>query len=406
MSPSIVLAHALRSVVRAPVRSALTALGVIVGTSSIITTLGIGDGARLRIQEVLLRPESRIISLLAAPTAAPAHRNFAPLSASDRLTVRDYYSIKNTLSNVAAASPRLYVSAARIQVNGREEDVLLEGIDKGGFQADARRVLDGALFSEIEVKRGSSICVIGSALARAAFDTHSPIGKTVRINGTPFTVIGVIEDKTKNVEPGPQRSSDFHVYIPFTSLLRRIDPNVDLAISVQADEVLNVGIVRRGLEDLIEQNRRGRRSSFVTTTAFESLRTYSEGSLHVARLLAAVGVIALIVGGIGVMNIMLVSVAERTREIGVLMAIGTRSRGIRNQFLGEALVITMGGGVIGSSVGVIAASLITRWNQWPIHLGASSIALAVICSAGVGVAFGYQPAKTAARMQPAAALAH
>ncbi len=318
---------ALRSLQRAPVRSSLTSLGVIVGVAAVVATSSIGNGARVKIEETLLRPESRTISLNATQPPSRFRRPGAKLAPNDALKPTDYYALRADLQNVSAITPRIYLSTGKAQTNGRSADIIIEGIDVGGFQTATRKVLEGDLFTSLDVQRAANVCVISQTLSRILFPEPPRIGRPIKLNTTTFQVIGIVDDVTQEI-PNPMAVADLHVYMPFTSLLRRIDSTPSMSIAVQVRDIEGVQAVQRQLSDLIEQRRAGRKADFRTNTAFDSIKTYADGSLTVARLLAAVGAIALIVGGIGIMNIMLVSVTERTREIGVRMAIGTRGRDI------------------------------------------------------------------------------
>jgi putative ABC transport system permease protein len=401
MNAPAILYAAILSLQRASIRSALTALGVIVGVAAVVTTTSIGNGARSEIQETLSKPESRTISLGAI---IPPHlrRAGAKLALADSLKRGDYDAIRHEIDNVSAVSPRIYVSAARAQANGRATDITLEGVDVEGFATVPRQLLDGAFFNDFDVRQAANVCVISESLARMLYPAEQQTNRAIRINDARFTVIGVVDD-VPNLYP-MFRAADLHVYVPFTSLLRRLDSTAQMSISVQASDIEYVGVVQQRIGDVMEQRRSGRKALFLTNNAFDSIKTYADGSRTVSRLLAAVGIIALIVGGIGIMNIMLASVRERTREIGIRMAIGTRSRDIRAQFLTEAIVLSLLGGGLGIAIGWAASWFVTRLNDWPTDVTTSSIVVALLCSAGIGVFFGYHPARRAALLHPVEAL--
>lgn len=400
MNVLTIFSAGIRSLQRAAIRSSLTALGVIVGVAAVVTTISIGNGARAQIQETLSKPEARTVSLgaIVPPELRRAGLRLAP---ADGLKREDYEAIRN-IRNVSAASPRVYVSVARAEANGRPADITLEGIDVDGFTTTPRVVLEGTLFSDLDVRRAANVCLISESLAKVLFPSGQRTNRSIRINDAQFTVLGVVDDvaNLNSIFRGP----DLHAYIPYTSLVRRLDSAVQMSISAQARSIEHVSALQQEIGDLMEQRRSGRKAIFLTNSSFDSIKTYADGSQTVARLLAAVGAIALVVGGIGIMNIMLVSVKERTREIGIRMAVGTRSRYILAQFLTEAVVLSLLGGLIGVIVAGVASWFVTQLYDWPTEISMSSIAVAVLCSAGVGVFFGYYPARRAALLRPVDAL--
>jgi putative ABC transport system permease protein len=403
MKVGAVLGVALRSLQRAPVRSSLTALGVIVGVAAVVATASIGSGARAKIEETLTKPESRIIFLGATVPRAKLRKRDDKLPPGEGLNPEDYYAIRSEVSNLAAISPRISLSNAKASANGRAFDISVEGTAADGFRTNPRTLLRGELFNELDVKRATSVCVISESLAAVLLPGEHNPNRTIRLNEVSFKVIGIVDDVTP--QSGEASSlSDLRAYVPFTSLLHRLDTTAQISVLAQATDIAHVQLVRRDIGDIMEQRRSGRKAEFLTNDNFESLKTYAEGSLAVARLLAGVGAIALIVGGIGIMNIMLVSVSERTREIGVRMAVGTRHRDILRQFLVEAIALSLLGGGLGIVIGWSASLAITRLNDWPTAVTWDSVMAALVCSLGVGVLFGYHPARRAAMMRPVEAL--
>lgn len=397
----LVLGSAVRSLKRAPVRSGLTALGVIVGVGAVVATASIGNGARVEIQKVLTKPESRTIYLNAVLPPSERRRLGTKSPPSEGLQTGDYEAIWKLVTGISAASPRIYIAGASARTSILAKEVLLEGIGADGFTILSRRLLSGAAFSRLDVSRASNVCVISESLARELGGDRA-IHRPIRINDAQFTVVGIVDD-VPNTNP-LFSSADFHVYVPFTSLQRRIDASASMAISVQSADIEHVGDVQQQISDTMEQRRSGRKTLFVVRNALDSIKTYAEGSLIVARLLAVVGAISLVVGGIGIMNILLVSVTERTREIGVRLAIGTRHRAILGQFMAEAVLLSVLGGAIGIACGWAASLLITKWNDWPTATSGGSILAAVCCSVLVGVSSGYYPARRAALLSPVESL--
>jgi len=401
MTMSFVIA--LRSLRRAPLRSALTALGMIIGVAAVIATSSIGDGAQARLEEVMLLPESRTVHLSAAPRIVAGELVAGELRPNDRLNLEDYYAIRESVPYVSSVSPRVFVVNATVRADGRQRRVLAEGLDAEGFTATQRRILRGHTFGSRDVRQVGNVCVLSKSLAQTLFPDGKDLGRIVQLAYQPFTVLGVVDDST-SYSTAALSSTDFRVYIPYTSLLRRIDRGAQITISVQATDVELVEHVRDRIRDIMEQRRFGRTSDFRTSTAFESIRMHAEGSSTMANLLAAIGAVSLLVGGVGIMNIMLASVAERTREIGIRMAAGSRNGNLLAQFLMESSVLSTLGGIVGIGAGCAAAWILTRMNGWPTSITARSIMVSFVVSTAIGIIFGLHPARRAVEMHPVDAL--
>jgi putative ABC transport system permease protein len=393
---------ALRSLRRSPVRSALTALGVIMGVSAVVATLNIGAGARASIEKSLLRPEARLISLMAIapPTEGPSAE---VLAKQDRLRPDDYEVVQHSVQNLTAATPQIYLANVRVRINGRYIESGVEGLDVGGFEIASRRLISGTLFTAGDVQQTANVCVVSETFAKETRLGRAIVGRSVRIDGIPFIVLGVVDDLVFEDVSRPN-FKDLHLYMPFTSVLRRLSREAEMSIIVQARDIRDVASVRQQLADTMEVNRGGRKGIFYIANPTEAIRAYSAGAETMARLLAAIGAISLIVGGVGIMNIMLVSVAERTREIGIRLAVGTRSADILVQFLIEAAALSVLGGAVGVVLGVVACWLMAYLNAWSIDVTFTSISLALICSLLVGILFGLHPARRAALLDPVDAL--
>jgi len=397
-----ILGFAVRSLQRAPIRSSLTSLGVVIGVAAVVATTGIGNGAQARIQYTLATAESRTVYVSAIAPTRDRQRDAASLPLSERLRPSDYYALRHEVSGAVASSPRIYLTARKALANGRFSAVTVEGIDVDGLITANRRLLQGAPFNKRDVAYASSVCIVSESLAVKLYGEERPIGRALRLNDSQFIVVGVIDD-IPNTNP-IFSNADMHVYVPFTSLLRRLDSTAQMMVSLQADSIDTLPRLQRDIDDVMEQNRSGRKARFHINNAVDSIKIYVDGSLVVARLLAVVAAVALVVGGIGIMNIMLVSVGERTREIGLRLAIGTRERDILYQFLAESVSLSVLGGGLGVLLGWITALLITAMNDWPTEMTLESVALAFLFSAAIGIVFGYQPARRAAELRPIQAL--
>lgn len=398
---------AVTSLKRAPLRSALTALGIIIGVAAVIAVISIGSGAKLRMQAALARPDSKLVTLTAAARRAPGVIAEHRLLHGDGLTLDDYYAIRQSLRGISGATVAASVVQATVQSPRHSRKALVAGMDVEGFAMRGRHVLDGTIFGSIDVQRAASVCVLTKFTAEELFpDDTSRIGKIVRVNDIPFVVVGVVDDLDPELlgisASGEPR--DLEVLVPYSSLLARLDRDAPLNIQVSAESPEALGVVERDIHDAIESRRANRRAEFRTFNSAEAQQVYMEGSQTMAKLLSAVAGVSLLVGGIGIMNTMLVSVTERTREIGIRIAIGTRRRDVLRQFLVESALLSVLGGCIGIAVGIGAAWEITHLNGWPTRITHEAVLVAFFCSAAVGIVFGYHPARLAATLDPVESL--
>ena len=360
-------------------------------------TASIGNGARIKINEALAAPESRSIFLFA--TEKQSRR--PAITQEQNLRPSDYLIVRQQVAEISAVSPRVFAPKAKATFAGRLLDAKIEGVGEQGFSTLSRRLLSGTLFTGLDIRRASSICVVSMSLARA-INPSDALGQSIRVDNVSFSIVGIVDDV---VDPSAGLwREDLHLYVPFTSLLRRVDRSAEINIVVQASNIEAVGRVQQRVQDVMEEHREGRKAIFQTTKMLDSIQAYAEGSRTVASFIAAIGVVALVVGGIGIMNIMLAAVTERTREIGVCMAIGMRSQYVLQQFLAEALMLSVFGAAVGVGIGWLGTLVIAEANEWPMSMTLGSVMTAVCCSLVVGGIFGYQPALRAARLRPIEAL--
>ncbi|MGB8983406.1 MAG: ABC transporter permease, partial [Anaerolineales bacterium] len=259
MKLSTTIRMAIRSLQRAPTRSALTTLGIVVGVAAVVTTVSIGEGASTKIQEALAKPDSRNIFLGAAPLPSRGSNIGSKLSPIDSIQPEDYYALADKVDSVSAISPKIYLPNVSVKANGRATTAALEGMDIDGFITSPRQLIKGALFNQIEVRRASNVCVISMSLAELLYTSKWRTDRSIRINGSPFKVIGVV-DEVPNVNP-MFRSADLHLYIPFSSLLRRVDPTASIGIVLQASSIEAVSRVQQSVNDLMEERRSGRNAN-------------------------------------------------------------------------------------------------------------------------------------------------
>jgi putative ABC transport system permease protein len=264
---------------------------------------------------------------------------------------------------------------------------------------------DGAMFTEQDVRGAGKVCIIGKTIANQLFPNEDAVGKSLRIRNFPFKILGVLASKGLSVMGTDQ---DDVVIVPYTSLMKRIERRTNISsIIVQSTSPDVSDRVQRDIADLLRQRHRlaqGRDDDFTIRGQQEIANAATETTRTMTVLLGAIASVSLIVGGIGIMNIMLVSVTERTREIGIRMAVGAHGRDILLQFLIEAITLSLLGGVIGILLGVGSARLLSALKGWPLLISVSSVALAFLFSAAVGVFFGFYPARKASRLDPIDAL--
>jgi putative ABC transport system permease protein len=263
----------------------------------------------------------------------------------------------------------------------------------------------GAFFDESEVRAAAKVCVLGATVADALFDGQDPVGQTVRIKNFPFRVIGVLEGKGGSVMGQDQ---DDIVAVPYTTVMRLLKgrTKIDMFMASAVSRA-SVEQAQREIEALLRQRHRlgpGQDSDFMIRSQQEIAQTADQTSKTLSTLLASAASISLLVGGIGIMNIMLVSVTERTREIGIRMAIGAKGRDIRTQFLVEALTLSVAGGALGIALGVAVSKIVSARAGWPILLSPGAVVLAFGFSAAIGIFFGFYPAQKAAKLDPIEAL--
>ena len=401
MNLQISLRVALRNLQRTSLRSALTSLGIIIGVASVIAVVSVGNGARASVEKTLSSLEANQLQISGDPKPGLWRRGLKwGLPTGDGLSIDDYDAIRQEIPGLSAATVLLYGILARTD----QTRVNAYGVDVQGVRVLARSLVRGVNFGETDIKTAASVCVIPEFLARTLFGDADPVGRTIQIGGTPFIVIGEMTDERAFRERGPNDPGDVTAYVPYTSFLRRLDREAKITIALRAVDPVELGRIQLQVSDLLERRRGDRTADFNTGNINEIVRRQTDASQTLTILLGSIGGISLIVGGIGIMNIMLVSVTERTREIGIRLALGTRSRDVMRQFVIEAVLLSACGGLIGVLGGVGVAHAIAYVSSWPTLITPSSIVIAFLCSAIIGVFFGYYPAQRAAQLDPIQAL--
>ncbi|HEU4626228.1 MAG TPA: ABC transporter permease [Steroidobacteraceae bacterium] len=404
MNLAVSLKTALRNLRRATLRSALTALGIIIGVAAVIAVVSVGNGARANVEKTLSNLESNQLEISGDPKPGQWRRGLRwGLPAGDGLRLADYDAIRRDIRGLSATTVRLYGYLNRAAPTNQPR-ANAYGVDVQGLRVLGRVLIAGTTFGENDVRTAASVCVIPKYLAEAIFGTTDVVGRIVQIADTPFTVIGVMEDEARFRERQQGEPGDITAFVPYTSFLSRLDREAKITIVLRAEDPKELSRIQLEVSDLLERRRGDRVADFVTGNISEVVRRQTDASQTLTILLGSIGGISLLVGGIGIMNIMLVSVTERTREIGIRLALGTRTRDVMGQFVMEAVTLSACGGLIGVLGGVGVAHAIAYVSNWPTLITPSSIIAALLCSAVIGVFFGFYPAKRAAELDPIQAL--
>jgi putative ABC transport system permease protein len=396
---------ALRALRTNKMRSFLTMLGIIIGIAAVIAMMAVGSGASYVISQQIASIGSNIILVIPGSTTSGGLRSGT--GGAQTLSSDDAKAIASDCPSVAFAAGNVRSSGQIVNGNMNWSTVIMGG-PPDLFEIREWPVVNGRSFNQQDEDGALKVCLLGQTVAENLFGSADPVGNIVRIKKIPFTVIGVLERKGQSPQGQDQDDS---VFVPLRTAQRNL-------VRSQRTGIVGSIIVKARSEDLLTKaeteinsllNQRhritnGKEPDFSTRNLSEILAVAEQSSKAMSLLLGAVASISLIVGGIGIMNIMLVSVTERTREIGIRMAIGAKKNDILMQFMTEAVLLTMLGGVIGIALGAGGATVVSRMLDWPTLISFQSIAIAFVFSAVVGIFFGFYPAKKAAGLNPIDAL--
>jgi putative ABC transport system permease protein len=390
---------ALRALRRNKMRSILTALGIIIGVGAVIAMVSIGNGAKAQVEAQVASLGENVITVFPGSFTAGGMRG--GWGSMSTLTIDDADAIKRETVNVLGVSPEMR-DRAQVLANGLNWNTQIMGESPDYSSIRSWPIASGAMFTDQDVRSVAKVAVIGKTVADQLFTDGEELGQTIRIRNIPFKIVGVLAAKGFNLFGQDQ---DDTVVIPYTSHMKRIArrPNIN-SILVQAASAKTIENVQQDITDLLLQRRKGREQDFTVRNQVELAQAATATSETMTVLLGAIAGVSLIVGGIGIMNIMLVSVTERTREIGIRLAVGAHGRDVLLQFLIEAVILSSLGGLIGILIGVGASELVSLKTGWPILVSTTSVVVAVAFSAVVGVFFGFYPARKAAQLDPIEAL--
>ena len=401
---------ALRAIAANKTRSFLTALGIIIGVASVIAMLAIGQGSKKSIQENIAQMGSNMIMINPGADRGPGGVR-QDASSMETLKLTDYQSLKDECNYISAISPVVNKSGQFIYGNNNAPSTIY-GVNTDYLTIRQLSVDDGEMFSDEDIKASAKVCVLGQTVVDNLFpDGSDPIGRVVRFNSIPFRVIGVLKKKGYNTMGMDQ---DDLVLAPYTSVMKRILAQTYLG-SINCSAITE-GLTDKATNEITTILRRNHKLKDATDTqeaddddfsirSQEELASMMNSTTDMMTiLLGCVAGISLIVGGIGIMNIMYVSVTERTREIGLRMSVGARGVDILNQFLIEAILLSVTGGIIGVIIGVGSSYAIKFVAHWPIYIQPWSIVMSFAVCTFTGVFFGWYPAKKAAQLDPIEAL--
>ena len=393
---------AFRALRRNKLRSVLTALGIIIGVGAVIAMVGIGNGAKAQVESQIASLGQNVILIFSGSTTASGIRT--GWGGAGTLKVEDAEAIRREVPGVVAVSEEV---ASNTQVAAGNQNWFTRVLGESADYFDLRQwpLADGAPFTAQDVRSANKVCVIGRTTATQIYGNDSPVGQILRIKNVPFVITGVLTPKGLSAQ-GPDQ--DDVVVMPFTSAMKRVSGGTTLRnINVQVGSASQLQPAQQQIISLLRQRhniRAGKDDDFTVRGQQEIAEMATAQSKTMTLLLGAIAGVSLIVGGIGIMNIMLVSVTERTREIGVRLAVGAHGHDILTQFLIEAVALSSVGGLIGIVLGIGASRLLSIYASWPTLISTTSIAIAFLFSAAVGVFFGFYPARKAAQLDPIEAL--
>jgi putative ABC transport system permease protein len=393
---------ATRALLRNKMRSALTILGIIIGVGAVICTVAIGEGASRQVQEQISNLGDNLLSI----SAGSVNRGGVQMgsAATKTLTVEDARAIQEEIALIKLISPSVG-TASQVVYGNQNWFTQIRGVSPEYLTIRRWPLAAGRVFSDRDVDAAANVCILGQTVVENLFGDEDPVGKTLRVRNLPFVVIGVLSSKGQSAFG---QDEDDTIVMPYTTVQRKL-AGIDWLQGILCSAVSpdSVAPAQAQIASLLRQRHSLRPSQdddFIIRSANALAETQAQSGRVMTMLLASIASVSLLVGGIGIMNIMLVSVTERTREIGVRIAVGATDRDVQLQFLSEALVLSLAGGAVGVLVGILGSKSLSDMLHCPTSIPLESIAIAVVFSAAVGVFFGYYPARKAANLDPIEAL--
>jgi putative ABC transport system permease protein len=394
---------ACRALRRSMLRSLLTGLGMIIGVAAVIALVSIGRGAKGRIEDQIMDMGENLLTIL--PGSARTGTLRSGWGGRATLKPDDAEAIGREITHVVGVSAEVR-SRSQVIADGRNWNTIILGESPDYLFLRNWHLARGAMFLPIDVTRIAKVAVVGQSVVDELFpDGVNPIGHIVRIGKAPFQIVGVLERRGFSVNGQDQ---DDVVIVPYTSHLRRVSRRDYVnSIIVQVDDASHFDLVQQQISDLLfARHRLGAEDEpdFAMRNQLDVIERATATTETMTLLLSAIAGVSLVVGGIGIMNIMLVSVTERTREIGIRLAVGAHDHDVLRQFLLEAVILSSAGGLVGVLLGVLGSRAVSQIYDWPVAISPDAVAIALGFSAGVGIFFGYYPARRAARLDPIHAL--
>jgi len=396
-STTVVAARALK---RNTMRSILTALGIIIGVGAVIAMVSIGNGAKAQVEAQVASLGQNIITVFPGSTTTGGVRG--GFGSTSTLTADDADAIAQEVPGIVAVS-RSVRSREQVLANGQNWRPSIAGEDPEILDIRVWPLISGEMFTARDVASANKVCVVGQTVVDQLFDGEDPVGKTLRVGRIPVKILGVLSKKGFNYFGSDQ---DDTVILPYSTVMRRLGrPRTNISsITIQAASPELIASIKLEIESLLSQRRNGREPDFMVRDQLELAETATATSKTMTVLLGAIAGVSLLVGGIGIMNIMLVSVTERTREIGIRLAVGAHSNDVLLQFLFEAVLLSVLGGGLGVALGIGASEIVANTLNWPVLISMPAIVIALSVSAMIGIFFGFYPARKAAMLDPIDAL--
>jgi putative ABC transport system permease protein len=394
---------ALMAIRRNVLRSFLTMLGIIVGIAAVIVGVSMGTGAKAEVDKRIAGMGQNLITVMSGNMTRGGVRG--GFGMAPNLSIEDFDAMRREVSQITAVSPEARTST-QVAAGNQNSFVQVSGVSDEYLLARSWPLKSGENFTANEVRNASKVCLIGATTAKTLFgEGVDPVGQAVRIKNAPFTIVGWLEAKGSGSFGQDQ---DDVLLVPYTSVMKRLSGDTKFrAVFVQAESPDAITSVQEQLTELLRRRHKisdGKDDDFMVRNQQETSDFFNANNRIMTVLIGFFAGISLVVGGIGIMNIMLVSVTERTREIGIRLAVGARGRDVLLQFLAEAVLLSILGGGLGIAVGYWLAPLLTQLFQFPTLISQASVILAFTVSAFIGIVFGFFPALKAANLDPIDAL--